>query len=220
MKHKIIKRIGKQDNMLKVNIECPHCKTTMVGFYKCREIVNDKGGEVEMSKVISVDVGLFEHLLNCLANQKFIDEQLPKPRKEWQAKIDEAWNKGMTLLSEFRKKPRSKGVEMQVIHPHKDETYRIGFDDKCLVVSSGSEEDSPKVWISESMLDWIAINKLTIFKEQKVFGIEFRDPDWWKQKRFQTEERMQQELSKLAEGQGKDYSSKVGGVEGQKEPKE
>lgn len=70
-----------------------------------------------MSKVISIDVEFFEHLLNCLANQKFIGEPPPcgdamalskdeynTIQKENQAKIDEAWNKGMTLLSEFGKK--------------------------------------------------------------------------------------------------------------------
>ena len=67
-----------------------------------------------MGKVISVDVKFFEHLLNCLANQKFIGELPPCEdamalseakyngiQKENQKKIDEAWNEGMKMLMEF-----------------------------------------------------------------------------------------------------------------------
>lgn len=52
---------------------------------------------------ICVDPTFFEHLLNCLANQKYIREQLPKTRKEWQAEIDKTWNKGMEILGDHRK---------------------------------------------------------------------------------------------------------------------
>ena len=48
--------------------------------------------------------------------------------------------------------------EMRIINPKPDETYRVMEDDSCLVVSSGKEEDSPKVWISKSMANWIRDN--------------------------------------------------------------
>jgi len=47
-------------------------------------------------------------------------------------------------------------IRMRKIHPHRDETYRYGFDDGDLVVSSGGESKAPKVWLSESMVRWIA----------------------------------------------------------------
>jgi hypothetical protein len=47
-------------------------------------------------------------------------------------------------------------IKMKVIHPHKDESYRVGYDDHCLVVSSGEKREAPKVWISKSMAKWIA----------------------------------------------------------------
>lgn len=55
-----------------------------------------------MNSKITIDVGDFEHLLNCLANQKFINEQTPEVQKEWQEVIDAAWNKGMKELSDHR----------------------------------------------------------------------------------------------------------------------
>ena len=40
------------------------------------------------------------------------------------------------------------------IHPHKNETYRIAYDDGCLVVKVNNNP----VWISKSMANWIALN--------------------------------------------------------------
>lgn len=69
-----------------------------------------------MGKTISIDVGFFEHLLNCLANQKFIGEPPPcgdavalskeeynSIQKENQSKIDDAWKKGVEILRDHRK---------------------------------------------------------------------------------------------------------------------
>lgn len=42
-----------------------------------------------------------------------------------------------------------------IVHPHRDESYRVGADDHCLVVSSGEKEESPQVHLSENMIDWI-----------------------------------------------------------------
>lgn len=43
-------------------------------------------------KTITVDIDYFEHLLNCLANQKY------NPTKQDQKVIDIAWNNGMNML--------------------------------------------------------------------------------------------------------------------------
>ncbi len=64
-----------------------------------------------MSKQIRIDQDFFEHLLNCLANQKYIGEAPPNGdalgmgqekyqelHKSNQQIIDDAWNKGMSLL--------------------------------------------------------------------------------------------------------------------------
>ncbi|MEM4258051.1 MAG: hypothetical protein QXL17_02725 [Candidatus Thermoplasmatota archaeon] len=47
-------------------------------------------------KTIEIDVNFFEHLLNCLANQKFIESSSNK--KEDQEIIDAAYRLGMDLL--------------------------------------------------------------------------------------------------------------------------
>lgn len=52
----------------------------------------------KMKIVVTED--LFEHILNCLANQKYIGEMAEEVQKEWQEIIDKAWNEGMSLLSE------------------------------------------------------------------------------------------------------------------------
>lgn len=47
-------------------------------------------------------------------------------------------------------------IKMRIIHPHKTETYRVGYDDSCLVLSSGGNKYNRKVWISKSMCHWIS----------------------------------------------------------------
>jgi len=77
-----------------------------------------------IKEMISIDVDFFEHLLNCLANQKFIGEPPPcgdamalgknkynAIQKENQRIIDEAWNKGMEILNKYSKTVRNKGGE-------------------------------------------------------------------------------------------------------------
>lgn len=59
---------------------------------------NVKRGQIDSSK-IKIKRGYFEHLLNCLDNQKFIDELDPKTKKENQAIIDKAGQDGRKLLS-------------------------------------------------------------------------------------------------------------------------
>ena len=51
---------------------------------------------------ITIDEGFFEHLLNCLANQKYQkvpSEHSSDREKETQTAIDEAWNEGMKILN-------------------------------------------------------------------------------------------------------------------------
>lgn len=57
----------------------------------------------QMSKQIKVDEGLFEHILNCIANQKYIGEMTKEVQKEWRETIDKAWNDGMAILSKARR---------------------------------------------------------------------------------------------------------------------
>lgn len=47
---------------------------------------------------IGIDASWFEHLLNCMANQKFIGELPQDEREEAQSVIDEAWLDGMEVL--------------------------------------------------------------------------------------------------------------------------
>lgn len=46
---------------------------------------------------------------------------------------------------------------MKEINPHPDEAYLVGVDDHDLVVQAKAPKAS-KVWISKSMIDWIAKN--------------------------------------------------------------
>ncbi len=83
-----------------------------------REIIIQHGAEIEVLetdtsnivKTIEIEKDFFEHLLNCLANQKYIHEvnadgatdetiNVNEIQKEHQAVIDRAYNKGMDLLS-------------------------------------------------------------------------------------------------------------------------
>ena len=47
---------------------------------------------------LGIDAGWFEHLLNCMANQKFIHEFPEDEREEAQSVIDDAWLSGMEIL--------------------------------------------------------------------------------------------------------------------------
>jgi hypothetical protein len=53
------------------------------------------------------------------------------------------------------------------VHPHPHETYREEEDDHCLVVVSGTRENSPRVHISKSMAKWIGRNFSKIVKQEK-----------------------------------------------------
>lgn len=64
---------------------------------------------------ISIDEGSFEHILNCLANQKYVGKAPPcgdamdtepaeyrKVQKDNQEAIDDCWRQGMAFLSKIR----------------------------------------------------------------------------------------------------------------------
>lgn len=55
-----------------------------------------------MAKIIEVTEDLFERLLNCLANQKYIGEMTEEVQKDWQEAFDKTWNEGMAVLSQAR----------------------------------------------------------------------------------------------------------------------
>ena len=63
-------------------------------------------------------------------------------------------------------------IEMTEVKPHPTETYCVGLDDHCMVVSSGANPEptrptpgrkpspTPKVWLSRSMLRWLGTEGL------------------------------------------------------------
>ena len=48
---------------------------------------------------VTIDAGYLEHLLNCLANQKYMSPDLTVGKNNLQIIIDKAWNDGMEILS-------------------------------------------------------------------------------------------------------------------------
>jgi hypothetical protein len=51
--------------------------------------------------------------------------------------------------------PAPKRVPAEVVHPVESETYRVGEDDGCIVVSSGESDRAPQVWLSRAMVSWL-----------------------------------------------------------------
>jgi hypothetical protein len=72
---------------------------------------------------ISVPVDLFEHLLNCLANQKFIndinadalsdDTDYRQVQRETQNAIDRTWLKGMDMLHSYHRNRMTEAVTVE-----------------------------------------------------------------------------------------------------------
>jgi hypothetical protein len=54
-------------------------------------------------------------------------------------------------------------IELIKINPHPDETYYVGEDDGCLVVTT-REDGANKVWLSLSMVRWISKNGLSVIE--------------------------------------------------------
>ena len=57
---------------------------------------------------IEVDAGLFEMILNSLANKQFCHEWTEEDRKDGQRVIDEMWNAGIKILVDYQQKARNK----------------------------------------------------------------------------------------------------------------
>ena len=52
-------------------------------------------------------------------------------------------------------------IEMVTVKPNETETYQVGYDDHCVVISSGSKPGAPKVWISKAMCRWLGTQGLS-----------------------------------------------------------
>ena len=88
-------------------------KSTLVkmgGHVSIRETIKPGTGDpyniryVERTECVELSIGTFEHLLNCLANQRY--QIAPKEGvalTETQERIDDFWNQGMALLSTAKK---------------------------------------------------------------------------------------------------------------------
>jgi len=50
-------------------------------------------------KEITINADKFEHLLNCMCNQKFIQEQSEEVQKNWQDIIDKSYHEARGLLT-------------------------------------------------------------------------------------------------------------------------
>lgn len=75
----------------------------------CRRMMNSMSDHPHNRPVIVLDRDYFEHLLNCLASQKFLyhvnadgmsegEEKVKQMQAEAQQAIDAAWRKGMDML--------------------------------------------------------------------------------------------------------------------------
>lgn len=67
-------------------------------------------------------------------------------------------------------------IENTAVITISDQTYRVGFDDGCIVISSGSEKTDKQVWLSKEMIYWLDKNYegLSSFKftDQKLNTLE------------------------------------------------
>lgn len=66
---------------------------------KTKELLNylDSDNLIYLEK-ITIDRSFLEHLLNCLANQKYIHSLRDEDKTDFQAIIDKAWSEGMDIL--------------------------------------------------------------------------------------------------------------------------
>ena len=57
-------------------------------------------------------------------------------------------------------------IKLIKINPHPTETYYVGEDDGCLVVTT-MEDGTNKVWLSPSMVKWINKNGINVIEARK-----------------------------------------------------
>lgn len=53
----------------------------------------------KLKNIITIDKNKFEHLLNCMCNQKYIHEQCKEVQEDWQSIIDKSYHEARGLLS-------------------------------------------------------------------------------------------------------------------------
>lgn len=73
-------------------------KSDVLEFIDKCALPSEEGTELQMSYI---NPKFFEHLLNCLANQKYVDNFQDKEKA--QEIIDKAWNEGMKILTKHKK---------------------------------------------------------------------------------------------------------------------
>lgn len=97
-----------------IDYDCSSCKNECKSKEDCNNSYESKADNkiTKIDEKIAIDKNYFEHLLNCLANQKFIGEAPPcgdamamdkndylNVQRENQKIIDKAWNRGMFILN-------------------------------------------------------------------------------------------------------------------------
>src|SRR5262245_62082526 len=76
-----------------------HCLSMTWGATSLAEKVAwEAAAQAVRGSALLIARDVFEHLLHCLANQKYLHEMLPAMRAETQQIIDDAWQRGMDLL--------------------------------------------------------------------------------------------------------------------------
>ena len=80
---------------------------------------------IPLDVTMEIPIPFFEHLLNCMRNQKDVHRVLgEEDRKEIQKELNEAWEAGMTLLKEAKVK-----LECTCISDRTSGCYVHGYSD-------------------------------------------------------------------------------------------
>lgn len=48
----------------------------------------------------------------------------------------------------------------------KEETYRVRRDDNCVAVRPGTDRNTPVIWLSESMINWLSTKGLRMLERR------------------------------------------------------
>jgi hypothetical protein len=88
-----------------IKCEC-HSPYHFEMFSHCKDCIPKEPVETKvllstdkLKHTITMDKDKFEHLLNCMCNQKYIGEMSSEIQKEWQEIIDKAYHEARGLLS-------------------------------------------------------------------------------------------------------------------------
>jgi len=88
-----------------------------------------------MAKTVTISVEDFEHLLNCMCNQKYLHEFPAKDALDAQKIIDKAWSEGMELLT--RKQHENGCSTKDASNPEK----RVANKENSMVCESAQQRD-------------------------------------------------------------------------------